>query len=482
MASKKSPFDNLFNTSKSKKKKNSGKQDASHAAGNRAVVFHSSKAQKKVIADKIRRRRMWIGAGIGSVGGLFAVYGISRIASPDFTMISTALIALCGVIAYDIISRRSWEIMISARYENLAHNHDRLVREVARTRNDLAVFKDTLSKAGQQAREESRFSGHGVSAESRMLDTIIDRLERLSEAAPLPIGTIYDEAVLALEMSPHTKKGPVLQIQDAENIASAVDRLKDEQIRELILNAVHNNQIDVFIQKVVNLPQRKPRILEVFARIHAGEDIHVAASRYLEVAQKHDLMTAVDNLLLLRCLQMLRDTKDDTEALPCCLNITAATLHDSGFMNDLVTFLAQHKTLAARLIFELPQKELVDMDENITPILKGLSQLGCRFSMDHVESQRFNIHRLKAQHVRFIKLNAPWLIRESRSPGGLGRLTNIKKQLDGFGIDMIVEKIESEEDLRELLDIGVDYGQGYLFGKPQLANPKFVASKKNHSA
>ena len=42
----------------------------------------------------------------------------------------------------------------------------------------------------------------------------------------------------------------------------------------------------------------------------------------------------------------------------------------------------------------------------------------------------------------------------------------LKKHLDAFGIDMIVEKIEGEDMLRELLDFNIDYGQGYLFGKP----------------
>jgi hypothetical protein len=49
-------------------------------------------------------------------------------------------------------------------------------------------------------------------------------------------------------------------------------------------------------------------------------------------------------------------------------------------------------------------------------------------------------------------------------------LQDFKKALERQGIDLIVEKIESEEVLRDILDFHVDYGQGYLFGEPKNIN------------
>jgi cyclic-di-GMP phosphodiesterase TipF (flagellum assembly factor) len=98
--------------------------------------------------------------------------------------------------------------------------------------------------------------------------------------------------------------------------------------------------------------------------------------------------------------------------------------------------------------------------------------------MDRVLNRRLNIARLKAHHVRFIKLDAKWLIREGHSAGGIGRISHLKKQLDAAGIDLIVEKIESEEDLRELLDYSVDFGQGYLFAKPDIATARALSPRR----
>ena len=57
-------------------------------------------------------------------------------------------------------------------------------------------------------------------------------------------------------------------------------------------------------------------------------------------------------------------------------------------------------------------------------------------------------------------------MKEAKTQSGFNRINRLKKHLDAFGIDMIVEKIEGEDMLRELLDFNIDYGQGYLFGKP----------------
>ena len=49
------------------------------------------------------------------------------------------------------------------------------------------------------------------------------------------------------------------------------------------------------------------------------------------------------------------------------------------------------------------------------------------------------------------------------------QLHRMKRALDRAGINLIVEKIEEEEQFIELFDFGIDFGQGYLFGNPRLS-------------
>ena len=430
-------------------------------------------------ADTARLRRYALMAGVALAGAfaLAALGMVARYSSLDFTVIAAALMALCGFIAYDIYSRRAWEQTLAERNEALARSHDRLVREVARNRNEIATLKESLAAAAHAAEAEGRKLPPGATAEARMLGAIVGKLTLLSDQPRAQIGAGWDEEVLSLEMAPPPPRAlPRSALDDA--MSAEPEKYNDAKIRDILRTAVRGDQIDVFVQPVVTLPQRKTQMIEVFARIRAGYAGHLPATRYMDIARAEGVAAAIDNLLLLRCLQMLRDTAGEMDALPCAINVTAATLHDSGFMNDLVAFLAQHRALAPRLIFELPQAEVQDIAVELAPVLSGLARLGCRFSMDRVLNRRLNIARLKAHHVRFIKLDAKWLIREGHSAGGIGRISHLKKQLDAAGIDLIVEKIENEQDLRELLDYSIDFGQGYLFAKPDIATARALSPRR----
>ena len=60
------------------------------------------------------------------------------------------------------------------------------------------------------------------------------------------------------------------------------------------------------------------------------------------------------------------------------------------------------------------------------------------------------------------------MLAEVRHPSGHIAIEDIKRVVDRHGMDLIVEKVEKESDLLELLDLRVDFGQGYLFGAPRL--------------
>jgi len=224
------------------------------------------------------------------------------------------------------------------------------------------------------------------------------------------------------------------------------------------------------LQPVVTLPQRKRRFYEMFSRIRIRADSYLPAERYIEVAMRQDLLPVIDNLLLLRGLQLARDAGASGEGAEAggafFCNITSLTLNDPKFMGDLVEFIAQNRALAPRLVFEMGQRDLKEMTPEILPVLEGLSRLGCRFSMDQVRSLAFDFAELELRRIRFIKVDAATILTEMDGPGGLRRMKRMKAAMDGNGIDLIVEKIETEDQVVNLLDLDIDYGQGYLFGKP----------------
>lgn len=415
----------------------------------------------------IRRtdKRLIYGFSAGAFGMALIVLAMGLTTTPEFTILTGSMLTLCGLIGWDIASRRGWEAAVSDKIERLSSHHDRLVREVARNRNDVAGLKEGLGKMALDVSAQGRFLPQSASIEARMIDTIVTQLGAIGDRPRPAIDAKGNADILELEMTPPPIAPPPRSALDAELDADFSGN-GDVDMSAILRHAVHQNAIEMFMQPIVGLPQRKPKLYEIFARIRTGDGTCLPAGRYRMAAEQDNLVPAIDNLLLLRCLDMLSGERKKDAGLPFMINVTTASLHDTAFMNDLIAFLTRSRAMASRLVFELAQDDLDGANDKTVSVLGGLSKLGCRFSMDRVRSRVIDVGRLKGMNIRFIKLDAAWLLREGSDHKGFSRIARMKKQLDASGIDLIVERIETEAALRELLDYNIDYGQGWLFGKP----------------
>lgn len=381
-------------------------------------------------------------AGVWSAGGF------------QMALLVASLLVLLGLMLFEMSSRRRWERDMISQMQRASTDYDRLVRDVARNRNDTALLRKRLSDAAASVARSYDARITSEPAEQRMLRSLVDQLSKLSD---LPEAN--DDVAVIPETEPDLTAAP---------LPASPEHLTEAQILQLVRNAAKQDSIDLFLQPVVGLPQRKLRFYEMFSRIRLKPGAYLPAADYIEAAHKQDLVPIIDNLLLLRGLQMIRNTDDGSYNRAFFFNITSPTLSDPKFMGDLVEFISQNRALAPRLIFELGQDDLSTISADIVPVLDGLSKLGCRFSMDRVKSLNLNFARLESLHIRFLKADAALLMNEMKDDAGLTRLKRFKNELDRNGIDLIVEKIETDKQLLEMLEIEIDYGQGFLFGKPAL--------------
>ncbi len=394
-----------------------------------------------------------------ALGVLALVVFLAGAVSVRAALITAGLLVFALLVLSEMAARRRWEKDLLQQLHDMNSDYDRLVRDVARNRNDTALLRKSLSGAAASiARGYGKMPDENI--DQRMFKGLVDQLSKLGEQPK--------EDQEEVEIIPEQDLG-IPADADPEKIGL---HLTEAQVLQLVQSAAQQDRIDLFMQPIVGLPQRKTRFFEMLSRIRVKEGAYLPASRYVGIANRQALMPIIDNLLLLRGLLLIRNAEDDGPGNAYFFNITSPTLNDPKFMGDLVEFISLNRALAPRLVFELAQTDLATMNADVLPILDGLSKLGCRFSMDQVRSLNVNFSRLNARHIRFVKIDAALLVREIKEDSGLQRLKRLKDEFDRNGIDLIVEKIETERQLLEILEIDVDYGQGYLFGKPVLREKK----------
>jgi cyclic-di-GMP phosphodiesterase TipF (flagellum assembly factor) len=253
----------------------------------------------------------------------------------------------------------------------------------------------------------------------------------------------------------------------ATHVLPAQEAANDSHLFDLIQRSLIENRVDLYLQPVVSLPQRKLKYYEALSRLRTPDGALIMPAQYLRVAEARGLMSTVDNLLLFRCVQFIRRLTAKQRDVGVFCNISVHSLTDAAFFPQFVDFMRAHRDLAPQIVFELPQAAFEAMGPAEEASLKSLADLGFAFSMDRVAHLDFEIEPLRKRAIRFIKV-APSLLLNPDTQTALGiRLEDFRELLARSGIALVGEKIETERQVVDLLDFSIDYGQGYLFGEPR---------------
>lgn len=256
------------------------------------------------------------------------------------------------------------------------------------------------------------------------------------------------------------------QSEYSQDSASALDAVKD---------ALRENRVDLHLQPIVNLPQRRVCYYEGFTRLRRADGSLIMPNEFLGAAERANLLGVIDNMLLFRCVQIVRRLSERDRRVGVFCNIAMASLEDEHFFPPFLEFMKENRDLAGSMIFELGVRSFLNRSEVATRNMGRLRDLGFRFSLDKGDGLGFDLPALQQAGVKFIKIQGERLL-EELAPGGERPITALTRDLapedvpavfTRYGIDLIAEKVEAEKSVIELLEYGIPFGQGHVFGAPR---------------
>lgn len=253
----------------------------------------------------------------------------------------------------------------------------------------------------------------------------------------------------------------------------------DAAIMEQVKSAIEDERVDLYLQPIVSLPQRKLRYFESFSRLRNKDGSILRPVHYLDAAERANRIGAIDNLILLRSVQALRNLGPDSQNYRIFCNISPATIFDEDFFGRFTDYLDANADLAPRLVFEFTYPAVEMMCGAVEKNLDAIARRGYAFSVDHVRRFDLNWKKLRDRNFRFVKFSSALLLKENNGDEQARmRVRAFRDRLKENNIDLIVEKVEFEAHVPEILTLGIDYGQGELFGAPREAG--FYVNQETH--
>ncbi len=363
-------------------------------------------------------------------------------------LLIAGLVLVASALLHEIFARFERDEITNSQLAVIDEMNGELSESLRRTQKEVqqvhALVTGDPGKAPQKMGD--------IVAEVRVLQKLVEQLSSKRKDEPGPGPNFGPEKPVAAKRASQ---------------ADAAAKMSPADLLDLVQDALRRDRIDLFLQPIVALPQRLPKFYEAFSRIRADDGSFITPGRYLKIAEQEGLLSPIDNLLLFRCVQIVRAQRHQARSA-FFINISKHTLSDQAFFREFIDFMEANAELAPHLIFEFAQADLSLHQPKIASELQRLARLGFRFSIDQVTSLDFDLDELHERRFKFVKIDVDKLLAEKGEKGSPNAIKGIRDAFFRKGIDLIAEKIENEGNLIDLLEDRIDYGQGYLFGEPKL--------------
>jgi cyclic-di-GMP phosphodiesterase TipF (flagellum assembly factor) len=415
-----------------------------------------------------------VAASLGLV--LYSMAGLSGLESAI-----VALTALTFLILYNAVSMRLRDRTdVGGQIADLSRGTADLARQVAEFGRRLAAVEGKLASLNHAGADRMQT----VVGEINELGGLVKQLAvsvashedmfsanaaaaALAAAAAEPEKPSRQEASFAPE--PPKLVGPPIVVVNPEPPAAPRGEM---QTFAAVKSAIEENRLDIYLQPMVTLPQRKVRFYEAVTRIRDENDRVIVADDFLPLVEATGLIGRVDHAVMLRCVQVLRRLMVRNKDVGIFCNMAAATLRDPATFAPCLDFLEANRALAPSFVIEFKQAMFRNLGSAESEHLAALAQRGYRFSIDHVTDLRIEPRELADRGVRFIKVPAALLLDPKISSTSDIHPSDLSDLLGRFGIDLIAERIEGERAVVDLLDFDVRFGQGFLFAPPRPLRPE----------
>lgn len=285
---------------------------------------------------------------------------------------------------------------------------------------------------------------------------------------PAPVVVIDPEAA-------RRARADALAAERAE-IALAAERRAADERAAIISTALSAGKVEVHLQPIVQLPQRRTRGYEALVRLRLDENTLLLPEDFLAIVEERGFGPTLDALMLTRTLAIARHLgAKDGELFVSC-NFSAATWNSSKALATLARILDKYREHNGNLVVEMPQRVFRALDPTSLGLLGAMSANGVRFALDQVADLRLDPAALFDRGIRFVKAPAALLQREMAGEGSLDIAAgDLAAMMARASVMLIADEISDNPTVADMIELGVTYAQGTVFSPPRPVKPEVFA-------
>jgi len=271
---------------------------------------------------------------------------------------------------------------------------------------------------------------------------------------------VLESAKLGMKQLLKTKKDFII----ANNLANIelVKAKENMKTVQMIKKAIEDSKIVSYFQPIVDNDTQKIVKYESLVRLIDDEDKVISPYFFIETSKKSNYYPKITNIVMDHSFRMLRNCDVDIS-----INLSAIDIEQKSTREKIFELLEENKEYAQRAVFELLEDESVKEFDVIRDFIVTVKSYGVKIAIDDFGAGYSNYERLLDYQPDILKIDG-CLIRDiETSSYSLSAVKSIVTFAKEQNIQTVAEFIESESIFKIVKELGVDFSQGYYFGKPE---------------
>lgn len=304
------------------------------------------------------------------------------------------------------------------------------------------------------------------------LESVADRIQQyLNERMFLPVFTLLKKRPRINVGFAITIYNPLIQeerlidklIEDAKTMTAYREFKTNMRNKEKLQELIIKEEIKTIYQPIVNLKTHEILGYEALSRGPRGTEYENPFILF-NIAEETGLLFELDSLCRKKAFLNAKGIKADHNLF---VNIIPTTIHDPEFKGQyLHDFLKDIRISPRRVVLEVSERQIIENFDIFRKATKYYSDLGFAIAIDDTGTGYSNLQTLLQLRMQYIKIDISLIQGIDKDP--------VKQELVralvqiAFNIDVmsIAEGIETKGELKTLMELGVTYGQGFLFARP----------------
>ncbi len=366
---------------------------------------------------------------------------------------------------------------------------DRLLIEVARMLNARSRRSDVVARLGGdeftvllndisaemiQATAESfrhQLADYVFHYEGRTVDIGCSIGVSMIGAHTATAGQVMSEADVACHFAKRGGRNRV-HVFTADNAADVRTMSIDMGWSHRIKHALENDKFVLAAQPVVDTRTRKITAYEILIRMRDDDGTLIMPSGFLSAAERFGLMTDIDVWVIEHAIRHLAQRRSGGEDVSYAINLSGHSLTAPKIAAIIPRILTETALDPAALTFEVTETAAIADMSLAATFLSKLRALGCRTALDDFGVGMSSFAYLRDLPVDAVKIDGRFVKKMVTSPIDQAMVRAMNDIAHALDKKTIAEFVENEAIFEQLIDLGVDYGQGYHLGRPELIDLK----------